>query len=193
MNTPAHAAINWLILDRVFGPSASAWLAIAIVLGSVAPDLPMIAFYAWCKWQAIPEATIWQELYYAPGWQLAFDLPHALPVLGLITFVCWRLRALWPAAFFAAMLLHGLADFPLHHDDSHRHLWPLTDWRFASPLSYWDPRHYGAWVTLAEVIAVAFSTALLWRRHTESGLRLLLGLVVLVYLGYAVFVTQVWM
>jgi len=37
------------------------------------------------------------------------------------------------------MALHALFDFPLHHDDGHRHFWPFSEFRFDSPVSYWDP------------------------------------------------------
>ena len=42
-----------------------------------------------------------------------------------------------------------------HRDDSHRHPYPLSDWRFISPLSYWDPVHHGQWLGLAEASLVA--------------------------------------
>ncbi len=45
-------------------------------------------------------------------------------------------------------------DLPVHHDDGHRHFFPLSDWRFASPVSYWDPEHYGRIVGTAEAVFV---------------------------------------
>ena len=91
-----------------------------------------------------------------------------------------------------AMLLHGLADLPLHHDDAHRQLWPLSDWRYASPLSYWDPRHYGHWVALAELTAVAFSSGVIWRRQPQTGPRILLAAVLISYVAYAAYAIRVW-
>ena len=51
----------------------------------------------------------------------------------------------------AAALLHLTFDLPFHHDDDHPHFWPFSDWRFTSPLSYWDPAHDGRVIALAEV------------------------------------------
>ena len=51
----------------------------------------------------------------------------------------------------AAALLHLTFDLPFHHDDAHPHFWPFSDWRFTSPLSYWDPAHDGGVIALAEV------------------------------------------
>lgn len=43
-----------------------------------------------------------------------------------------------------AAMLHTLCDIPLHTTDGPLLLFPLNwDWRFASPVSYWDPRYYG--------------------------------------------------
>lgn len=38
-----------------------------------------------------------------------------------------------------SLLLHACADFPLHHDDAHRQFYSFSDFRFASPISYWGP------------------------------------------------------
>ena len=40
-------------------------------------------------------------------------------------------------------------------DDAHRHFYPLSDYRFISLVSYWDPRHYGTVAMPAELLTVA--------------------------------------
>jgi hypothetical protein len=67
---------------------------------------------------------------------------HSLPLVALAATL---LRTAPARAFLASMALHAVADLLTHHDDAHRHLWPLSGWRFASPVSYWDPAHFGAW------------------------------------------------
>ena len=62
------------------------------------------------------------------------------------------------------MALHAAADLLVHADDAHRHLWPLSDWRFASPVSYWDPRHHGAWFAPVECVAALAMLAAVRRR-----------------------------
>lgn len=52
--------------------------------------------------------------------------------------------------FALAALLHLAGDLPVHATDAHRHFWPLTDWRFVSPVSYWDPAHGGQWFSWVE-------------------------------------------
>lgn len=58
-----------------------------------------------------------------------------------------------------SMVFHSLGDLPVHHDDAHRHFFPFSDYRLISPISYWDPQHYGRIVAGVEVLAVWVATA----------------------------------
>lgn len=87
--------------------------------------------------------------------------------------------AAWPAlllVFALSGLLHLAGDLPLHAEDAHRHLWPLSDWRFISPVSYWDPAHYGRIAAPIEALFAAGLIVLLWRRFAGLIPRLALGL-----------------
>jgi hypothetical protein len=72
-------------------------------------------------------------------------------------------------AFIASGLLHHAFDFALHADDAHRHLWPLSNWRLESPVSYWDPAHYGTIVAPMEA-ALALGLALVLRKRAQARL-----------------------
>lgn len=202
MNTPAHVIANLLVLGRRQGRAEIA----AVAAGGLLPDLPIISFYGWEKLvRGTPEMTIWRESYYREGWQVFFDLFNSLPILAALIGAVWlveRRRAaggigpgLWPAArlFFASMALHALSDLPLHNDDAHRHLWPLSDWRFASPVSYWDPAHHGLWASLAEIALMVAGTIWLWRFYRDRRARLLIGLLGAGYALYLAYVVVVWM
>ena len=71
------------------------------------------------------------------------------------------------AVIAIAALLHLSLDFPLHADDAHRHFWPVTDWRFASPVSYWDPQAYGLIGAAIETVVALGATLVLWRRFSK--------------------------
>lgn len=45
--------------------------------------------------------------------------------------------------WFISMMIHAIIDFPVHAEDSHAEFRPFTSWTFNSPISYWDPKHYG--------------------------------------------------
>ena len=160
MTTPAHAALSLIVLGR------SERNALPVALGAVAPDLPMLVFYLWERLaRGVSEGRIWSERYFDPGWQVVFDIPSSIPLLvlalGILLVLIGRrstagrtppagvaaaprpARLTAWALFVASMILHALGDLPLHREDAHRHFFPFSDWRFTSPVSYWDPDHYG--------------------------------------------------
>lgn len=70
----------------------------------------------------------------------------------------------------AAMLHLGL-DLLLHHDDGRAHFWPVTNWIFESPVSYWDGDHYGNIVGPIEVLVSLLCCGILWRRFVGGAMR----------------------
>ena len=104
-----------------------------------------------------------------------------MPLWGLLLALGFHLRSPTTQAFAASGLLHQACDFPVHADDPHRHFWPLSDWRFHSPVSYWDPRHYGHLFQPFEFALTLGLLAFLARRYRSPWLRGALGFLGLVY------------
>ena len=188
MNTPAHVVLCAVALGRdrwrgAWGP---------ITLGALLPDLPMFGFYAYQRLlQGRNESTIWGELYFDADWQYFFDLWNSFPLLAVAALVAWRMGATRALALIASMALHCLFDLPLHHDDAHGHFEPLTSWRFESPVSYWDPAHYGRIFGAVEIAGTLLGAALLVRR---GGAWRNLGLLCAgLYLGFIAFAIHVWL
>ncbi|WP_419167951.1 hypothetical protein [Candidatus Palauibacter sp.] len=205
MTTPGHAALNLLVLGR------SERNALPVALGAVAPDVPMLVFYVWERLvRGMSEGRIWSERYFDPGWQVVFDIPSSIPLLalalGLVVFLGpraasggpglesgvatglrWGFRAP-PALFVASMILHALGDLPLHREDAHRHFFPFSDWRFISPVSYWDPEHYGGYAALGEVVLVLAVSVFLFRTYRGRGRWIVAGVgaVYALFIGFAV-------
>lgn len=184
MNTPSHSILNLAILGRGQQP-ARTW---PILIGSWLPDAAIFGFYAWAKLIGLPDAVIWNETYYQPFWQAIFAIGNSMP-LALLGWGIAQWRK-WPiaAAIFASMLLHHAADLPFHNEDAHQHFWPLTSYRFVSPMSYWDVDHLGAYGSLIELVLVAIASVFLWRRvRSRFGKGLLILTNVIYVLGYARF------
>ncbi len=189
MNTPAHVAVNLLFLGRAEKPSC----ALPICAGALLPDLPMFVFYFCARViLSLPERQIWRETYFLPSWQLFFDLFNSIPLVLAALLVTWRLKSPRGVAFFASMFLHMLFDFPLHHDDAHRHFLPLSTWRFESPVSYWDPSHYGRFVAPLEAVLVIVCTVVLTRRFSSRRSRVLLGALAALYALYGLMAFHYW-
>ena len=148
MNTQAHAIFNLALLGRKQHPE---WNPL-IIWGALIPDLAMFSFYALLIGICIPDSQIWREEYYRPFWQNVFDLFNSIPLALIGVALMLRFKRTGLALLFASVVLHCLEDLPLHVDDGHRHFWPLSQFRFESPISYWDPNHYGNIAAPIEIV-----------------------------------------
>ena len=155
MNTPSHAIINLAILGR---PQHPEW-NLLIVTGGILPDIPIFLFYFWAKYIArLPEATIWSKAYYEPVVQNIVALFHSIPLAAIGWLIACYFGWQSVQILFISIILHSLGDLPVHNDDAHRHFYPFSNYRFISPLSYWDRNHYGSIVSLVEMLLVLLST-----------------------------------
>ena len=151
MNTPGHYILNLALLGKTIAPQHN----LVIAIGAILPDLPIFVFYFVAKFiYRMPEGKIWSEAYYEPFWHNTVALFHSIPLALLITAACYFFR--WQAGMILgiSMVCHSLLDLPVHHDDAHRHFFPLSDYRFISPFSYWDVNHYGKIVAFIEMALV---------------------------------------
>ncbi len=189
MNTPAHAVVNLLLFRR----STREAHAAAIVVGALLPDLPMVLFYLEERIAGVSERTIWRHDYHSPGWQALFDTFHSFPLLALAWWGARRTGLRSVAVMFGSMFLHSCFDFPFHHSDAHRHFFPFSDWRFASPLSYWDPAWHGRLVGNLEILVVFAGGAWLLRTAGSAALRNSAIFVMFLYAAYWIFMALAWM
>lgn len=162
MNTPAHLIFG----AAAFGRRGDARRTWAAILGSLAPDLSLylmtgISIYV----INIPARRVFGELYYTDVWQQVFAIDNSFVLWGIGLAVALWARSGWALAFTGAAILHLLLDFPLHNKDARMHFWPLSDWKFVSPISYWDRAFHGAAVGRIEAAAVVALGVLLLVRH----------------------------
>ncbi|MGB3614659.1 MAG: hypothetical protein WBA10_12770 [Elainellaceae cyanobacterium] len=188
MNTPAHVVLNLLCIGR----QDKTAVLMPVILGGLLPDLPMFAFYGIEKLKGTPEQVIWRQAYYLPEWQNFIDLFNSIPLVLLGLGLALWLGSRSSILLFVSMLLHIAGDLPLHHDDGHRHFFPLSNWRFESPVSYWDPNHYGGVFGVMEILAVVASCLLLLRYYRSWACRIAIGLIGASYAGYFIYVSAVW-
>lgn len=93
------------------------------------------------------------------------------------------------ALFALAALTHLAGDLPVHADDAHRHFWPLSDWRFHSPVSYWNPSQGGGWFAFVEATIGIAAAVVLFRRFGATWVRALLGLAIAAYVVVPLYFT----
>ena len=157
MQTHGHYVLNLALLGKTIAPKHN----IAITIGAILPDIPLFIFYLIAKYiYHLPEGKIWGEAYYDPDWQNIFAISHSIP-LALIGFVIfWCLDWKWGAILCVSMVFHCLLDLPVHNHDAHRHFYPVSDYRFYSPFSYWDINHHAKIVAGIEAALVLIASPL---------------------------------
>jgi hypothetical protein len=192
MNTPSHLMLSLAVLTRRGEGNEPTYVAPAII-GALLPDAPMFVFYAIEKFVlGSSEQEIWNSRYFLTEWQDFFDLFNSVPIVAVALFVAWKTKHTGWYICFLSMLLHIACDLPLHHDDGHRHCWPLSDWRFASPVSYWDANHYGRPAAIAE--SLLFVGCYIWsmKKHDQFKIRAGATALAMIHLGFMTFALLYW-
>jgi hypothetical protein len=177
LNTPTHALIGLALLARRGEPVRNRW----VLFGSLLPDIPI---FVWGFWHMFVRRTdpelLWGTLYFAPPMQLAIAPWNSIPAMAAGAAIGWAFRdrrwAAWLGLVCVAALIHIAFDVPVHSDDAYRHFWPLSDWRYESPLSYWNSLDNARWVTLVEGLIALACGAVLWRRFPKAWKRALTAL-----------------
>jgi len=202
MNTQTHLLFASAVLipagagylSRWFHPSSTRLLTIAVLLGALLPDASLFLMFVIAKTQGVAEELIWSEWYYLNYWQNLGAITNSIPVFAsaalgsvvlsvTLTNISYVGKLVLDCVLVAALaaLLHTLTDLPLHHDDGHPHFWPFSSWIYASPVSYWDPNHYGHYWSIAEMVLAGGLIVFLWRRFGNLQARSLLVLAAFCY------------
>jgi hypothetical protein len=166
-------------------------LALAGAVGGLLPDVPMFAIVAGLRLGGHPFEEIFGELYWERWWQICNAVGHSFLLWGALALISGYIivregqtrapKAALLLAFSGAALVHSCVDFLVHRDDAHMQFWPLSDWKFVSPVSYWDRAHYGDWFGLFEAALGIAMAALLFRRYRSLLTRCALALCMALY------------
>lgn len=168
MNTPAHI----IFAATAFGKVDHTKVTLAAIFGGIAPDLSLYLMAGWALFVAgIDPEIVFGKLYFSDSWQLVFAIDNSFILWSAGLAVALWTGSTWLIALTGAGLMHLALDFPFHHDDGRMHFWPFSSWIFQSPLSYWDPRHFGHIIGPIEIGAASICLVILWRRFQHWGAR----------------------
>ena len=160
MITTTHAILNSALLGRKEKPTYY-W---PVIIGAVLPDIPMFLYFGFYFLNH-------SHIRVVPGYmneyhfrQLWVDWGHSIPLALGLTLISFFARFKSGIYFSLSMFLHSLEDLPVHTEYAHRHFLPFTNFRYFSPISYWEPQHHASIVAPIEWVLVLISIAVLWRR-----------------------------
>lgn len=156
MITPTHVLANVWLASKHEGPAdrrAMRWF----VFGGLAPDIPLyllsggsLLWYGITAGMAPPEILdhAFNTMFFEnPVWKAANSFFHA-PLILLATWGAGRRlggdRGRRVEVFAVGAGIHAVVDILVHHSDGPLLLFPLNwTYRFASPVSYYEPEHFG--------------------------------------------------
>ena len=155
METYSHAFFTWALGKH--GLKAGRAAGIAGAVGAALPDLPSFAGTAYYVgadylrdgWGAMHSEGVLDAIYFSgPFGGTGSALHSVVPVAALL--VIYRVLGLGrrdPRRIILWFLLgwfgHTIADFLTHVDDTRPLFWPISDWEWSSPVSYYNSSYYG--------------------------------------------------
>ena len=160
MNTVTHIVVASAALSRENTRARNR----AVIAGALIPDFSIYVMSVWAIATGRMNEELWKVTYWQEPWQILGAITNSVPLgVLLLAIGLWRNSAVL-SALAGAMLIHAGLDVPLHADDAHRHFWPVTNWRFHSPVSYWDPDYHGVWGGLLDFACLFAGIGALWFR-----------------------------
>ena len=172
MHTYSHAVFTWAAARYVKREAshAAAWGA----AGAALPDMPTLAKAARLLWRrrgSIEKEEFLESLEYfkEPSGKVDLSLHSLAPVGALLAlYKVLGLEDKDPKRALLSFLLgwagHNVLDFPTHAEDARPPLWPLSKWRWKSPISYWDRKFYALPCLLVEHGAILTLVLVLLRQ-----------------------------
>ncbi len=194
MNTQSHALMGAVLFGRNITPRA--WVGF---LGGVTPDVPMLMIVFTLMVSGVPASKIFDELYWQDWWQITNAVSHSFLLwAGLLALgITMRSKAVtfrdaidrWSmlALYSASALLHACIDFLVHREDAHMSFWPLSRYKFMSPVSYYDRDHFGRPFSLIEAALGILMVIVLMRRFKNKWARVGLAALVAPYIAVPAF------
>lgn len=186
MITTSHIIYSWsLYVWLNQKKTARNILLTAAVVGALLPDVSIFLFYGYYKFiGGVSNTIIWSDLYFNSPWTAIIMLSHSFIIwptlfIGAVLFS-------WPILRWLSLgaLMHSVTDFFVHNSDAYAHFWPLSNWKYVSPLSYWDPNYYGILIGRLDAMFVLILLLYLYQQAKSKLLKRSIIVLILFY-GFA--------
>lgn len=160
MNTPSHIILHlgirkYLEGKKILIPKSFVFWALAPDIGLYLCVILYIPISKYLLWNSTEYTFMhmFDDLYFEhPLWIFAYNILHAPLMLFSIFCIIYlfrnNLRKYYKIINWLIIwcFIHTVFDIPLHHNDGPRIFYPFSDYRFMSPISYWDVNYYANYV-----------------------------------------------
>ncbi len=162
MLTSSHILIGAAVTSRTRFKS---WQLMLAWVGGFMPDAFIFVMVIFTRLVSGSGVDLWSSpngLYWQEPWQTFSKISNSFPIWALVLligFVLFKYSASLKMVGLAILIfgvgyfLHILGDFFTHADDAYPQFWPFSEWRFNSPVSYYQPQYYGRIFSVFEAIA----------------------------------------
>lgn len=173
MITPSHIIYSWALAKKTeaseLEDNTSPRRTLAFVLGALFPDTPTYLFFIVCGLiLGYSGQEMWGDMYFNSGWSIPITLTHSFilwPILiATASYFGWRFIG-W---FSMSAFFHSAVDFFVHTDDAYRHFYPFSNWKFHSPISYYNPTEFGQYVSAFDSLLVLVLIVFLYYRYRHT-------------------------
>jgi hypothetical protein len=203
MFTQTHLLLNACLLTR----KGMRRRNVAVVAGALFPDTDVALMFIVERVRNTPGCEIFHFRYLEEPWTSVQMVVNSFPLylsIAAIGMLLVRMgtgsdqdqRAHWNAdrmswaadlgmlmaVFSTSALIHISIDFLLHHEDARNQFWPLANWVFRSPVSYWDPKNFGHRFVKFEILLGVMLSTIIWRRYRKRSIQ---AIIAVLCLGYA--------
>lgn len=100
------------------------------------------------------------------SWTLAYEHPFVKPIglfayylviaiVGLAIAFLFTWKNWYPYVY--GWIFHVITDMATHVSDAQPVLWPLSDWVFPTPVSYWESAYYGGEFGIVNLVLAPLS------------------------------------
>jgi hypothetical protein len=156
----------------LFGKADRPRITVAAMLGGLVPDLSLFLMAGVSIFILdIPPHVVFGKMYFSDGWQQVFAVDNSFWLWGALLAMAHFAKRPVLLAFAGSAMVHLAFDFMLHNVDARMHFWPLSNWVFHSPFSYWDRNHYGQIIGPLELAISLVLCALMWRQFRGFWIR----------------------
>ncbi len=156
MRTYSHAALSWAVATKLSTPSEAS-VAVWGASGAALPDLPVIAGAVWLgARRRLNRPKLYEEVCAKRSFANPDAALHSMLPVGALLMILWTLGSKELSlrkpllTFLIGWGGHVLTDALTHAEDARPILWPTSEWRLRSPISYWDRSRYARTFTMVE-------------------------------------------